>query len=131
MFNYFPLTYLFASRLVTKAEKLSWVIIYPIFLLFVVYLFNGDVLHYIIVFFGVMAVYEVGYLYNDFVTVKKEVSSTFRDVDAKGFSEKSFLHLRNSRLLVAILLSMLEFFFVWQYILIDFFFCYINYILLS
>ncbi len=73
-----PLSYLFKSRLITTHEKISWIFIYPIFILCAVLIFNGDLINFVVAFFMTMALYEIGYIDNDFRTTKNEREPTIR-----------------------------------------------------
>lgn len=78
IFSFMPLFYTFYSRIKTRSERFSWFVIYPFFLIWVCVLFKFDLYLVTISFFAVMSVYEIGYLFNDVVTVKKEVNPTIR-----------------------------------------------------
>lgn len=77
-FKFFPLFYTFESRIKTKAERLSWVLIYPLFILLSACLVNFNLVYVLILFLATMSCYEIGYLFNDIITVKKEVAPTLR-----------------------------------------------------
>ena len=89
LFNYLPVGYVFQSRIITIAERISWLLIFPIFLLFIVLLNNGGVIHFIISFLIVLSAYEIGYLYNDVITTKNEKDPTIRH---EAFHEDNFLY---------------------------------------
>lgn len=83
-FNYLPISYTFQSRIITPFERISWVIIFPLFLFIAGLLFSPQTsiwqqgFDFSLHFIAVVAVYEVGYLFNDLVTTKKELNPTLR-----------------------------------------------------
>jgi len=94
MFNFIPLYYTFQSRIITKSERVSWVLIFPLFLLLISLSFNLNVYIFILSFLCVMSIYEVGYLYNDIITVKKEIAPTIRiKNEMDGFKKSFYLHI--------------------------------------
>lgn len=78
MFNFIPPYYTFKSRILTKSERISWFIIFPAFLFLVQYQYTHSFGKFIFSFIAIMCIYEVGYLFNDFVTTKKEINPTLR-----------------------------------------------------
>ncbi|PTO86899.1 hypothetical protein CWN98_12570 [Vibrio splendidus] len=99
--NFFPLKYTFLTRIKSKGERISWVLIYPLFLLFVAYI-SGFPLFYTFCFFIVtMQVYEVGYVYNDIVTTKKEKNPTVRLTGDTNWIEDNLILVTSIKLLSA------------------------------
>ncbi|EGE0723929.1 hypothetical protein DM384_01095 [Shigella boydii] len=78
MILYFPLSYLFISRLKKWHEKISWFIIYPGFLLLCCFLYNGSFVSLLLSFMMTMSIYEIGYLDNDYRTINTEKAPTIR-----------------------------------------------------
>ena len=105
--NYLPITYTFQSRIITPFERVSWVVIFPLFLFLVAALFCQNsvqfersdsllklVFDFSLHFVAVVSVYEVGYLYNDFVTTKKERNPTLRQGHYHAeYASHFFLHV--------------------------------------
>jgi len=90
-----PFYYLFKSRLKRNHEKISWIIINPIPILFLsLYLGEFSIFDGASIFFMALciwqSIYEIGYIENDVITTKKEKNPTFR-VNA---GEDSFLESR-------------------------------------
>lgn len=86
MYSFIPPVYTLKSRILTKSERISWLVIFPLFLTFVTLMMNGSLVDLLLHFFAVMSFYEVGYLFNDFITTQKEENPTLR---AGGY-ESSF-----------------------------------------
>ena len=85
MVYFFPLAYLTYSRLKSIKEWVSWFYLFPFFCLFSYrYYFTPacapsfSLISFVIVFLAVMALYEIGYIYNDLRVVKVEVAPTLR-----------------------------------------------------
>lgn len=83
LYSMLPVSYTFSSRIMTSHERVSWCLIYPIFLLFT-FLVYGDVnlvniVCFVLTVVATVALYETGYLYNDFITVKNEKKPTIRE----------------------------------------------------
>lgn len=102
---YLPFSYLLTTRIKTKHERISWVIIYPLFLLFVVILLSGDILNFIASFIMTMSLYEIGYLDNDFRTVKKEKDPTLRATEQRTWIENNIFSLVALRILISAILG--------------------------
>lgn len=120
MYKYLPLSYLFSSRILTPAERISWFIIFPFFHFSIIYLFNVNLIHFMILFFGIMSVYEIGYLYNDFITVKNEKNPTIRNCLKDGFTENNFNKIKNYRFGISIFLILIEIIYFHSYFLLLF-----------
>lgn len=101
---YFPLYYLFISRIKTKHERVSWFIIFPLFLLLTVYLFHGSILYFFIAFVMTMSLYEIGYFDNDFRTVAKEKNPTIRADEKRDWLKKRLFSIISVRLIIAIVM---------------------------
>lgn len=84
MISFFiPGFYLLYSRLKRKSEVVSLLIIYPIFLIVALLLFTEVdtlqlILSFTIAWMAWLAAYEIGYLENDAITIKKESNPTLR-----------------------------------------------------
>lgn len=100
---YIPFSYLLLTRIKTKHERISWFIIYPAFLIIATLLFNGDLLNFMLTFCMTMSLYEIGYLDNDFRTVKKEKNPTVRADEQRSWIEHNLQYLIGIRLLIALL----------------------------
>ena len=99
-----PLSYLFSSRLKTTHEKISWLIIYPAFLILVCQLYGGNILFLSLAIILTMSVYEIGYLDNDFRTVLSERSPTMRCGDERTSISKNLRKILASRITYAIII---------------------------
>lgn len=82
MFVDFSITFLyfFRTRLKTKIKFLSWCLIYTIPLLFISYSY-ADMYGIFIALLNITLIYtayEIGYIFNDTYTIKKEVNPTLR-----------------------------------------------------
>lgn len=80
---FIPGYYLFYSRLKRKSEVLSLLYVYPLFLFLILYLaFSFEFITYSLVFLAALltwlSFYEIGYLQNDAITIKKETNPTLR-----------------------------------------------------
>lgn len=86
MYKFLPFEYTFSTRIKTNAERISWFIIFPIFLAFLSYLKIDSENWYKVTFafLVMMSSYEIGYIYNDNITVTKEKNPTER---VKGFCD--------------------------------------------
>lgn len=100
--NYFPLGYVFQSRIITKAERISWFLIFPLFLFIPIIFNDADYLSYLLVFLSLLSSYEIGYLYNDVITTRKEISPTIRH---SGFQEHNFFYCVFIRVVFCTLIS--------------------------
>lgn len=89
LFDALPIGYVFQSRILTKAERISWFLIFPIFLLLPVYLNKQSFSQYFVCILVVISSYEIGYLYNDIITTKKELNPTLRHTI---FHESHFIY---------------------------------------
>lgn len=105
---YFPLSYTFSSRIKTLGERISWLLIYPMFLSWIVYLFNANFSLFIISFFITISSYEIGYLYNDVITTKKEKNPTIRH---EKYIEDNFYKIIYSRIFSCLIGLLLIYFF--------------------
>lgn len=95
-----PLSYTFSSRIKTIGERISWVLIYPLFLAWVIYLTNESFILFLLSFFITMSNYEIGYLYNDVITTKKEEKPTIRH---NAYIENNFHKIVLSRFFFCLL----------------------------
>jgi len=105
-----PFYYLFYSRLKSRVEKLSWVIIYliPPYLSGLYFMFHP--IYEYSLFFGFAllifnSIYEIGYLMNDTQTIKGEAYPTLRQREEDyDFFEKRYYLLIFLKLLVTLFL---------------------------
>lgn len=80
MYKYLPFEYTFNTRIKTKTERLSWFVIFPAFLVFIG-LLQIEAQHWfqvVVAFLVCMSSYEIGYIYNDNITVINESNPTNR-----------------------------------------------------
>lgn len=111
MFNYLPFVYLFNSRLLTSAEKLSWFVIYPFFLILFATLIKLNFILFFLCLVVTMSCYEVGYLFNDFITIKFEENPTIRaGGESSDFSSHFIFHVL-FRILISIFICCVIFYF--------------------
>lgn len=80
---YIPFVYTFRSRLVRLSEKISWFIVYPLLVAVPCYFEAAlPIDSYLNVFFlslvAWQSIYEIGYLYNDSLTIRNESDPTLR-----------------------------------------------------
>jgi hypothetical protein len=80
---FIPFFYFFASRLKSAGKTVSWVAIYFIPLILVIYpSYEGEAFYFFTCFslitLNLYNLYEIGYIYNDNETIKKEVNPTLR-----------------------------------------------------
>lgn len=107
---FFPMAYLFESRLKSRIERISWFIIYIIPVFILVYAPSSiDVLIFIIMFLiailSFFSLYEAGYIENDIKTTINEVNPTIRiDKSKQFFLEKNYYFVQVSKIIVTILL---------------------------
>lgn len=104
-----PFYYLFHSRLCWRSEQVSWVLINPI-PIFALTIAGGHLpivwhsLMFVLGFVAWQAVYEIGYIENDAITVKGEAEPTLRLTDKEAAFIESRLGLIVAlRLLIAFL----------------------------
>ena len=102
LFNFLPIGYVFQSRIITKAERISWFLIFPSFLSIFVVLNDYDYFLFTLNFLVVISSYEIGYLYNDIITTKKEKEPTLRHAD---FHEENFIYCVIIRVVFSIFIS--------------------------
>lgn len=107
---FIPFSYLLITRIKTKHERISWFIIYPLFLLLTVIILKGEVLNFIASFIMIMSLYEIGYIDNDFRTVKKEKDPTLRATTQRSWIEKNIISLVVSRILISVALGFFLYF---------------------
>lgn len=94
-----PFTYLIKSRLTNINLAISWLYIFYFINLITVYLLNPsfNLLNYNIFFLLLIYNYEIGYIYNDFITVSKEIKPTIR------FKGKEFNFIKSNLNLIIFL----------------------------
>ncbi len=112
-FYFIPFFYLINSRLKTKFELISWQIIFFIPILIITY-YHLDIRSNIFIHLFLLSqlifysIYEIGYIENDIVTVKKEKDPTIRlNKENTKYIEKNYSRIINSRYLVFLLSSIL------------------------
>jgi len=107
---YFPFYYLYVSRLKTKLEQISWIIIFIIPQLLVTHQYQTlSSVIFILLFFTSQVVfnslYEIGYIENDVKTSKIEKKPTIRlNNNMNSFVEDHYLSLVNTRYFVVLFL---------------------------
>ena len=77
-FNYIPFSYTFKTRITTLTERLSWIFLFPAFLLYCALIYDLSLVFVVVSFVAVMCCYEIGYISNDVKTVKGERDPTLR-----------------------------------------------------
>ena len=116
MYYYFPLSYMFVTRYKKTLDKLSWLVqrIFPVFVILVFQL-NIGIDHIFIYFVLYMfadliftSLYEIGYIYNDVFTIKKETNPTIRlSQDQLNSIESQFAKIAVIKIMTAVLLCVL------------------------
>lgn len=104
--RFLPFCYTFESRIKTKGERISWFLIYPIYLLLFCYIFSFDFLYCFVGILSTMQMYEVGYLFNDIYTVKKEKNPTTRISGELVWYKNKFKYLVVFKTITALLLPL-------------------------
>ena len=125
-----PFFYLVKSRLKKIELIFSWIYIFYFINLLTVYVFNKEIdfINYNLLFIILIANYEIGYLFNDFVTSKKEKNPTVRisaiesEFILKNFNIIIFLKLIVLIILIIQFLEVLTFKFIITFIFLNFFF---------
>ncbi|KQB01573.1 hypothetical protein XV92_08825 [Vibrio metoecus] len=121
IFYFIPFLYFFETRVKTTYSKVSWLFIYIIPLLLFLYIENGiNVFQTLLYVACVYSAYEMGYIFNDAVTTKREVNPTRRlDKEQQGFFDKfePYIFLGRS-LILSLLLYLYHFFYGGVYLLI-------------
>lgn len=77
---FIPLCYFFSTRVKNFSFFMSWLIVY-VLAVFVISLESfvlSDILNSFFLVVAVYAVYEIGYIYNDSITIEKELKPTLR-----------------------------------------------------
>jgi hypothetical protein len=82
---YLPFFYLFRSRLGARFEQISWIILYPGFLLFTGYINHVDWVSILVLIAALINVYEIGYMWNDYGTVVTEKNPSLRFEEGKSY----------------------------------------------
>ncbi|NIG76480.1 hypothetical protein F3J34_23195 [Klebsiella sp. Ap-873] len=115
---YTPFLYTIQTRLKSKAHVLSWLVIYIIPVFFCFSFFNEDDSVTTIILKGVLGIlliynlYEVGYIYNDAETIKKEKKPTYRlSPDSLDYYEKNKYSIYSVRFVAALIISIMIFIF--------------------
>ncbi len=110
LFFFVPFLYFFKTRLKKLSSKLSWVLIYIIPILLIIFstiAINVYVLLSISIYIiSVYTVYEIGYIWNDAETIKKEDKPTLRlSKEELSFYEKNKKLIYSTRLSLAFVFS--------------------------
>lgn len=107
MFKYLvPFKYLHYSRLKTRMEIYSLIWIYPLYLFLFIFLFYGvslvpGVFLFFLLFTYWMLIYEIGYMENDAITIKKETNPNIRiPREDIAFIQKHFNRILGFRTLI-------------------------------
>lgn len=97
LFFFVPFLYFFKTRLKNKSNKISWILIYIVPILLMVF-FQGkvsflSVLSIFIYITSIYTVYEMGYIWNDTETIKNEKEPTKRlsDIELKFYEKNKYL----------------------------------------
>ncbi len=115
---YFPLVYMFATRYKTKFDMVSWLIqrIIPVFIIIYIQLdlnisnFGLYLVLYLLSDMAFTSLYEVGYIYNDVITTKKETNPTIRlGLDELKYFDDKFTMVIFIKFITAITLLLLIF----------------------
>lgn len=126
LLNFIPISYTIYSRLESKKHFLSWAYLFPFFGFFA-YFFYGEfssLLIYPLFFYAVISLYEIGYLYNDIYSVKKERSPTDRVFD------QWFVVNFNRLVLSRVIFVILFLFLIWMLIPFDKFVVFFTFLML-
>lgn len=107
LFDFLPIGYVFQSRIITKAERISWFLIFPFFLFIFVVLNDYDYFLFTLNFLVIISSYEIGYLYNDIITTRSEKEPTIRHTD---FHEKNFIYCVIIRVAFSVFISTIVWF---------------------
>lgn len=77
---YIPFLYFYKSRLKSIKKLISWFFIYiiPIIISYLFLFQEKNIINIIIYLIGIYTIYEIGYIYNDTETIKKEENPTIR-----------------------------------------------------
>jgi len=109
---YFPLVYMFSTRYKTKLDKVSWLLqrMIPVFIIifFQLSLQSSDLLIYLFLYIisemVFISLYEIGYIYNDAITIRNEESPTLRLNDIQvSFFQKNFYKTASIKLSISLL----------------------------
>ena len=110
-----PFFYLTKSRLKKINLAISWIFIFYFINLLTVYLLdlNFDFLKYNIFFLILIYNYEIGYIYNDFVSISKEIKPTIRfNKNEFNFIKSKLYSILFTRFTVLLLLIYLFFYYL-------------------
>lgn len=117
LYFYLPFLYLFKTRLPTKTQRIAWVFTYIMPFLFVTFAYKNYLSLYVsqpnkgyfvaifICYLCLNCVYELGYMYNDFVTTRMEVNPTVRgEHEDYVYFDANSLAINAFRILLTIML---------------------------
>jgi hypothetical protein len=116
---YFPVTYLFYSRLNSILEKASWIFVFPGIVFLMNYLWFGSnysTIQFVVLFILYLcswySIYEIGYIENDAITIKEEENPTLRiSKNEIHYVRKSFVKVSIFRLsLLVVILYVISLF---------------------
>lgn len=102
-----PFSYLIYSRLKRIDILISWFFSYLFFQYLFIRCFNFEftINEFIILFFFLINFYEIGYIHNDVITVKKEINPTIRiKNELKNFLEKNLLIIILFKIMISFIL---------------------------
>ena len=119
IFYYVPILYLFHTRLKSLPEIISWTIFYllPIFVIGCNIVTISNVIYIILAILFVYTFYEVGYIFNDAILIKKEKNPTLRLTDIElEYVYHNFSKIMIVRTVWAILILSLFYFSGFHYI---------------
>lgn len=112
IFFYVPFYYTIVSRLHSFSKFFSWIIIYLIPQFIFSFYFFGSVDYwqaFLGIAFGVALIYtlyEIGYIYNDTETIKKEIQPTLRlDTSQLNYYYEHRVQIYSLRILLALIVS--------------------------
>jgi hypothetical protein len=108
-----PFNYLYFSRLKKLAELFSLIWIYPLFLFVFLFGFYGvtiwpHIISFLIGFFAWLSIYEIGYLENDALTIRKEANPNIRISQSEiQFIQDNFISICFGRILTFLFLVLI------------------------
>lgn len=110
MVNYIiPFLYTFSSRIIKPYQRVSFIFIYIIPILLVIYSVGSisEVGRVLLAIISVYSIYEIGYLYNDTIAILKEKKPTLRNTEEQTTYIKDRIKLISLfRIILSFLLSL-------------------------
>lgn len=107
---YIPFLYFYKSRLKSIKKLISWFFIYiiPIIISYLFLFQDENIINIIIYLIGIYTIYEIGYIYNDTETIKKEENPTIRlSLEQIKFYENNKLSIYLFRLIFSFCMILL------------------------